>query len=528
MSAPRVRTSRPWLAALAGLALPIGPTAALVMFGPSCDDEADDEAIEAIAAVARPDVREAAHAAEDDEAEPADDDAPPAAAPGEPRPAAAAPEVVVTPPLPLGIRGAARTIITYASPRYGSEMRGRIDGGRTFAIYELVQGPDCPGEGWARVDHDDYACLKNAIADERAPALQPLIPEGLLVPFIYAKPRADRRGNLLAEVPRYKSKFALTSGAEPLEILAANHQYAFVEELQIPGHGKVMLDEDEQVVPLEGLKFEKPSEFFGRELAIAPVREGLTPAWAISREALLRRQPSLKAKLEGQLEYHQALDVKPELLRGGGGRWFEIPDYFGAGEPAYVESDKLRLWTPGLPLDDIPDGELWVDVDVGSQTLAIMRGQQPVFVTLVSSGTGHKPNTATPRGIYRIRNKLAYGPMRNRPEDAEDSPYHVEAVPWVQYFYRRFALHASYWHDGFGHRKSHGCVNLSPRDARYVFERTGPELPPGWMTTYAHGDRPGSVVRVRKGLEPSPDRRAEQEPAGDDDELIARADPPGA
>jgi hypothetical protein len=157
-----------------------------------------------------------------------------------------------------------------------------------------------------------------------------------------------------------------------------------------------------------------------------------------------------------------------------------------------------------------------------------MRGQQPVFITLVSSGTGHTPNTATPRGVYRIRNKLAYGPMRNRPEDAEDSPYHVEAVPWVQYFYRRFALHAAYWHDGFGHRKSHGCVNLSPRDARYVFERTGPELPPGWMTAYEHGDRPGSVVRVRKGVEPSPDRRTEPEPAGDDDELMARADPPGA
>ncbi|WAS99046.1 L,D-transpeptidase [Nannocystis punicea] len=528
MSVPRVRTSRPaWLAALAGFALPIGPTVALLTFGPSCDDDGDDDAV---AAVARPDAaREAAHADEEAEAEPGDDAParPIAAADRGDAPRAVVPELA-PPPRPMGIRGAVRTIVTYAAPRHGSDLRGRIDGGRTFAIYELVEGTDCPGEGWARVDHDSYACLKHAVADEREPVPQPRIPEGLLVPFIYAKPKADRQGNLLFEVPRFKSKFALTQGAEPLEILAANHQYAFVEELQIPGHGKVMLDADEQVVPLEGLKFEKPSEFSGRELAVRPIPAGLAAAWAVSREALLRRKPSLKAEIEGQLEYHQALDVKPEPLRGGGARWFEIPDHFGPGVPAYVEADKLRLWLAGPALDDIGDDETWVDVDVGAQTLAVMRGQQPVFVTLVSSGTGHKPNTATPRGVYRIRNKLAYGPMRNRPEDAEDSPYHVEAVPWVQYFYRRFALHGAYWHDGFGHRKSHGCVNLSPRDARYVFERTGPRLPAGWMTAYEHGDHPGSVVRVRKGLEPSPDRRTEVEPTGEDELLIARADPAGA
>src|SRR5690606_12857176 len=107
--------------------------------------------------------------------------------------------------------------------------------------------------------------------------------------------KADRRGNLLAEVPRYKKLYAYTSGAEPLDLLEANHQYAFVAELPVPGHGKVLVDADEQVVPIvDGLKFEKPSEFFGRELQVQPVPEGLAPAWAISREAVLRRQPSLK------------------------------------------------------------------------------------------------------------------------------------------------------------------------------------------------------------------------------------------
>ena len=33
-----------------------------------------------------------------------------------------------------------------------------------------------------------------------------------------------------------------------------------------------------------------------------------------------------------------------------------------------------------------------------------------------------------------------------------------------------FALHGTYWHDGFGFRRSHGCVNLSLTDARFVFQ----------------------------------------------------------
>ncbi|MFY0536467.1 L,D-transpeptidase [Nannocystis pusilla] len=68
--------------------------------------------------------------------------------------------------------------------------------------------------------------------------------------------------------------------------------------------------------------------------------------------------------------------------------------------------------------------------------------------------------------------------MRSGP-NAED-PYYVDGVPWVQYFHRRYALHASYWHDDFGKRRSHGCINLSPKDAARVYALTAPEVPAGW------------------------------------------------
>ena len=58
-------------------------------------------------------------------------------------------------------------------------------------------------------------------------------------------------------------------------------------------------------------------------------------------------------------------------------------------------------------------------------------------------------------------------------------------------------LHAAFWHDDFGHPRSHGCVNLSPRDARRLFAWTTPELPPGWDAILTTESQPGTIVRVR-------------------------------
>jgi hypothetical protein len=48
------------------------------------------------------------------------------------------------------------------------------------------------------------------------------------------------------------------------------------------------------------------------------------------------------------------------------------------------------------------------------------------------------------------------------------------------FFQAHNALHGAYWHDQFGRTKSHGCVNLAPSDARYLFEWLEPKLPAGW------------------------------------------------
>jgi lipoprotein-anchoring transpeptidase ErfK/SrfK len=48
--------------------------------------------------------------------------------------------------------------------------------------------------------------------------------------------------------------------------------------------------------------------------------------------------------------------------------------------------------------------------------------------------------------------------------------YYLEDVPWTMYFDEARALHGAYWHNGYGYPRSHGCVNLSPGDARWLYE----------------------------------------------------------
>jgi hypothetical protein len=80
-------------------------------------------------------------------------------------------------------------------------------------------------------------------------------------------------------------------------------------------------------------------------------------------------------------------------------------------------------------------------------------------------------------------------------------------VPWTQFFYSEedLALHTAYWHDNFGQQRSHGCVNLAPRDARWLYYWSDPQVPPGWTSSTGVVESPGSVVRVRSAAVPEPE-----------------------
>ena len=109
-------------------------------------------------------------------------------------------------------------------------------------------------------------------------------------------------------------------------------------------------------------------------------------------------------------------------------------------------------------------------VNLKEQTAVAYEGDRPVYAALVATGL---PGTPTVQGVFRTWRRLDTGVMAG-------SGYYIEDVTWTCYFYSGYALHTAYWHDGFGRPRSHGCVNLSPYDAWWVYQWSaagGPNSP---------------------------------------------------
>lgn len=172
----------------------------------------------------------------------------------------------------------------------------------------------------------------------------------------------------------------------------------------------------------------------------------------------------------------------------------------------WVRLADLKIARPSYPTD-LGANEKWIDVDLTRQQLVAFEGRKPVFATLISSGRRNPQDKEhdfpTPPGSYRIREKHVTTTMDG--DVASDGPYSIEDVPWVMYFQGSYALHGAFWHDSFGNMRSHGCVNLSPEDARTLFGWADPQLPVGWHGVFSKDDASGSRVIVHE--DPAPKRR---------------------
>jgi len=126
-------------------------------------------------------------------------------------------------------------------------------------------------------------------------------------------------------------------------------------------------------------------------------------------------------------------------------------------------------------------GRTWVHVSILKQTLVAYEGDTPVYVTLVSTGADGlgdpKTTHSTVLGQFLIHTKHVTATMDS---DEVGDEFDLRDVPYVQYFSEGFAFHAAYWHDTFGTPHSHGCVNLSPMDSRWLFHWTDPPVPQAW------------------------------------------------
>ena len=147
--------------------------------------------------------------------------------------------------------------------------------------------------------------------------------------------------------------------------------------------------------------------------------------------------------------------------------------------PEFSESLFLENRNPyGVDAAIIP-GRKRIEVSLEEQTLTAYQGDRIVLQTAVS--TGVDPND-TEVGAFRVRIKYVEkdmagvtdgrGAVTAVGDDATGGDqYFVEDVPHVMFInYDAEALHGAYWHDSFGQRMSHGCINLPLDVAAYLYD----------------------------------------------------------
>jgi hypothetical protein len=287
---------------------------------------------------------------------------------------------------------------------------------------------------------------------------------------------------------------------EERKVIATGSTVATTRSFEIGGRA-FLVTHDHAIVPKDRVKVYPRSEFHGVELG----GEAQLPL------AFFRKQDRPKYKREADGRFAPTGESWPRLS------WVGLTgDEVKQGDRRFLATKEPGVWTlgseasvvrvaePPSTLKVITGGrKTWVDISVLEGTLVAYEGDKPVFATLISPGRGGVPvpgvdpleTASTPTGTFRVDGKFVTATMVS---STNDLLVHTE-VQYIQNFHGPHALHGAYWHDAWGEKKSGGCVNLSPIDARRLFLWSEPPVPEDWYGLRSVPEAgPATVVVVHK------------------------------
>lgn len=239
------------------------------------------------------------------------------------------------------------------------------------------------------------------------------------------------------------------------------------------GPGDVFVSYTERIENEKGVFYRLRSGYwvrsdFGARFALHRTFQGLlfssTPrtsfGWVLGQVQSVQA-PSYKAAVTGKTYFRYNVVQVFAVEEREGSTWLMI------GPDEWLDYHQVARVEPRTtPPENIPTSR-WIEIDVDEQTLTVYQDNRLIFATVISSGTGA---WATRPGLFQIYEKKAIETMSGSTEADRSDYYYLEDVPWTMYFDEKRALHGAYWHDSFGYRRSHGCVNLALGDAHWLYD----------------------------------------------------------
>jgi len=172
------------------------------------------------------------------------------------------------------------------------------------------------------------------------------------------------------------------------------------------------------------------------------------------------RTPGYNEPKTGKTRYRPELVQIYETQEVEGVSWYRI------GPDEWVADNLLAIVTPNPERPEGIPADQWIDINLYEQTVSVYDQGEMVFATMASTGL---PGWWTQPGVFQVETRLEVTDMTGAFEADRSDYYLLEDVPWVLYYDGARAMHGAYWHNGYGLPRSHGCVNLSPADARWLF-----------------------------------------------------------
>lgn len=187
--------------------------------------------------------------------------------------------------------------------------------------------------------------------------------------------------------------------------------------------------------------------------------------------------------------------------------WYRIEDDEEPRRQAWVQARQVRRVAPEEFAPITPDvDDKKIVITLSEQLLTCYENDTAVFQTRIASGStfrddeGNLHDFTTTHGDYRVERKRPSRRMRGG--DEFGLPYDVNGVPWVTYFGDTgAAIHGAYWHNNFGRPRSHGCINVTPDAAWWIYRWTQPY--PLYDADYQHAGagEPSTLIRILDHLE---------------------------
>ncbi|MBG7609995.1 MAG: L,D-transpeptidase [Anaerolineae bacterium] len=178
--------------------------------------------------------------------------------------------------------------------------------------------------------------------------------------------------------------------------------------------------------------------------------------------------------------YSQILWVDKIRTDDTGQNWYRINERYGNPGDVFwcpakafrvISSEELAPISP-----DIENKRIEVDINYGVQSLSCYEGNSEVYYCRISSGKGENstPFSAKASPGFPIWRKLFSLHMGG---STAAGSWDVPGVGWTSLFQGDgVAIHSTYWHNNYGEPMSHGCVNVSPEDAKWIFRWAQPEV----------------------------------------------------